>query len=156
MSAPPWRPGVLRVAGSTLLLACVLLGLAVLVGGHASAAPPPTPTPGAPGSTLGSGLIFDPLNPAVERVAPTDPLAVFTQGPPRTFPFTTTTAPLSLGTVPVATTLPAAPSIPPAPVDANGCLNLDAGPLQLAAPCDSIGAQAATPMGQRCFLRPSP
>jgi hypothetical protein len=91
-------------------------------------------------------LIFDPLNPAVEPVTPTDPLAVFTQGPPPTFPFTTTTAPLSLGTIPVATTLSMAPSIPPAPVGPNGCLNLGAaaGPLQIAAPCDSPGGQATT------------
>src|SRR6478752_2476982 len=111
MTAPSRRTGVLRVAGSTLLLTCVLLGLGAMAGGAASAAPP-TPTPGVPGSTLGSGLIFDPGNPAVEPVAPTDPLAVFTQGPPPTFPCTTTTAPLSLSTVPVVTTLPVVPSAP--------------------------------------------
>ena len=149
MTAPSRRPGVLRVAGSTLLLTCLLLGLGSLMSSPANAAPTPTPTPGAPGapgSPLGSGLIFDPLNPAVEPVTPTDPLAVFTQGPPPTFPFTTTTAPLSLGTVPVATTLSMAPSIPPAPVGSNGCLNLGAaaGPLQIAAPCDSPGGQAIT------------
>src|SRR6478609_10025259 len=146
MTAPSRRPGVLRVAGSTLLLTCLLLGLGSLMSSPVNAAPTPTPTPGAPGSTLGSGLIFDPLNPAVEPVTPTDPLAVFTQGPPPTFPFTTTTAPLSLGSVPVATTLPVAPSVPPAPVGPNGCLNLGAaaGPLQIAAPCDSPGGQTVT------------
>ena len=142
------RSGILRVAGSTLLLTCLLLGLGVLVGGAASAAPPtpePTPTTGVPAPTFGSGLIFDPGNPAVEPVAPTDPLAVLTELPP-TFPLTTTPGRLTPVTVPVATTLPVAPSITPAPVGANGCLNLGAaaGPLQIAAPCDSPGGQLVT------------
>ena len=67
MTAPSRRPGILRVAGSTLLLICLLLGLGSLMSSPAYAAAhsgTPTPgAPGAPGSPLGSGLIFDPLQP---------------------------------------------------------------------------------------------
>ena len=141
------RPGF-RVAGRTLLIAVMIVTVFVGAAAVAAAEPTPTPpatTPPAPAFNFDNGLLHPTVTPVNPQ--PPNPLADITRAPVQ-FPVTAAPAPLSLGTVPVATTLPAAPSIPPATslltTGSDGCIQLPASAIALVPKCDSPGGQAVT------------
>src|SRR5664279_2391920 len=141
------RPGF-RVAGRTLLIAVMIVTVFVGAAAVAAAEPTPTPpatTPPAPAFNFDNGLLHPTVTPVNPQ--PPNPLADITRAPVQ-FPVTAAPAPLMLGTVPVATTLPAAPSIPPATslltTGSDGCIQLPASAIALVPKCDSPGGQVIT------------
>ena len=135
-----------RVARRMLLLIIMMIAGMTLLG-VAGAAAEPTPTPQPTTPPAAGGLNFgDLLHPSVTPVnpQPPNPLADITRAPLQ-FPVTAAPAPLTLGTVPVATTLSAAPSIPPPALGSDGCLQMvPTSPFQIIPKCDSPGAQLIT------------